>query len=173
MSIFDMNILEQIVGQDIGPVVSNMAGQFAATLGKLPVALSLDVVPAAGWLTAGAALLLALALTVQAWRRTRRQLALVSARLEALEARATATDDLLAETTASLNQLRQRAGQIAQRPEAAVRSGLRQAIALSRHGATARQIMDTCGLSQGEVHLIHTLYGRSHQATAGADATGH
>jgi hypothetical protein len=175
MNIFDMNILERIVGQDIGPVLSNMAGQLAATLDRLPVALPLpgDIVPAAAWLAAGAVLLLALALTVRAWRRTRRQLALVSARLQALEARAAATDDLLAETTANLNQLRQRAGHAAPRPEAGVRSGLRQAIVLSRHGATARQIMDTCGLSQGEVHLIHTLYGRSHQATAGADATGH
>jgi hypothetical protein len=43
----------------------------------------------------------------------------------------------------------------------AVRSGFRQAIALSRHGATTRQLIDTCGLSQGEAHLIQTLYGRA------------
>ena len=29
------------------------------------------------------------------------------------------------------------------------------------HGATTRQLVDTCGLSQGEAHLVQTLYGRT------------
>ena len=41
------------------------------------------------------------------------------------------------------------------------KTSLRQAIALSRHGATTRQLIDTCELSQGEAHLIQTLYGQA------------
>lgn len=171
-----MNILEQILEQNIVPLVSNMAGQLDAVLGSLPLATLSPgdtIQGAVSLVVITGTLLMALLFMSVAWRRTRRQLAIVSTRLGALEERAAATDSLLAETTADLAQLRQRAGQLSQRQETAVRNGLRQAIALSRHGATARQIMDTCGLSQGEVHLIHTLYGRSHQAAASADTTSH
>lgn len=84
--------------------------------------------------------------------------------------RLAASELLLAETTAELSQARTRLEQLTVRQEssaaAGVRSGFRQAIALSRHGASTRQLIDSCGLSQGEAHLIQTLYGRP-----GASAT--
>jgi hypothetical protein len=82
----------------------------------------------------------------------------------ATEARLQSTELLLAAATSELCVLRQRVEQLGARQDAASagRSGdtLRQAIALSRHGASTRQIIDSCGLSQGEAHLIQTLYGR-------------
>ena len=76
-----------------------------------------------------------------------------------------ATELLLADATSEAAQLRQRVDQLTSRQDAlsagTARSGLRQAIALSKHGATTRQLVDTCGLSQGEAHLVQTLYGRT------------
>jgi hypothetical protein len=98
------------------------------------------------------------------WRSQQRHREL-HGRVDEVTARLGVTDILLAETTAELSLLRQRAEQLTNRQDAsaatAVRSGFRQAIALSRHGATTRQLIDTCGLSQGEAHLIQTLYGRA------------
>ncbi|MDH5255853.1 MAG: DUF2802 domain-containing protein, partial [Gammaproteobacteria bacterium] len=75
-----------------------------------------------------------------------------------------ATELLLADATSEAAQLRQRVDQLTSRQDSLVagnsRSGLRQAIALSKHGATTRQLVDTCGLSQGEAHLVQSLYGR-------------
>lgn len=86
-------------------------------------------------------------------------------RFDELHRRLQATELLLADATSEAVQLRQRVDQLASRQDAATggntRNGLRQAIALSRHGATARQLVDTCGLSQGEAHLVQTLYGRA------------
>ena len=71
---------------------------------------------------------------------------------------------LLVNASSEASQLRQRVDQLTSRQETVAggnsRTGLRQAIALSRHGATTRQLIDTCSLSQGEAHLIQTLYGR-------------
>lgn len=82
----------------------------------------------------------------------------VCQRLEAAELK-------LADAASEATQLRQRIDQLASRQESLTagngRSGLRQAIALSKHGASARQLVDTCGLSQGEAHLVQTLYGRA------------
>ncbi len=85
-------------------------------------------------------------------------------RLDDLSQRLQTTELLLAEATSEACQLRQRVDQLASRQEALAtgnsRSGLRQAIALSKHGATTRQLIETCSLSQGEAHLIQNLYGR-------------
>jgi Skp family chaperone for outer membrane proteins len=93
-------------------------------------------------------------------RRTATDLATAATRLAFVEER-------LAGTAAELTELRLRLDQgMSQRP-AAASAGFRQAIALSRHGATTRQLIDTCGLSQGEAHLIQTLYGRPEPDAAG------
>jgi hypothetical protein len=85
-------------------------------------------------------------------------------RLDDLSQRLQTTELLLADATSEATQLRQRVDQLASRQEALStgnsRSGLRQAIALSKHGATTRQLIETCALSQGEAHLIQNLYGR-------------
>lgn len=92
-------------------------------------------------------------------RRQAMDLAMASARLAA-------TEELLARTRAELVQLQARVDQSLARRETPGTAAFRQAIALSKHGATTRQLIDTCGLSQGEAHLIQTLYGR--EAPAGA-----
>ncbi|MDH4022657.1 MAG: DUF2802 domain-containing protein [Gammaproteobacteria bacterium] len=72
---------------------------------------------------------------------------------------------LLADATSEMATLRQRIDELTSKQESIgnenSRSTLRQAIALSKHGATTRQLIDTCALSQGEAHLIQNLYGRS------------
>lgn len=105
-----------------------------------------------------AAVLLARAAGREA-RRHATDLALASARVAA-------TEELLAVTRAELAQLQARLDQSFARRETPGTGAFRQAIALSKHGATTRQLIDTCGLSQGEAHLIQTLYGR--EAPAGS-----
>lgn len=88
-----------------------------------------------------------------------------ASRLDDIDQRLQATELLLADATSEATELRQRVDQLTTRQDSlsagTARSGLRQAIALSRHGATTRQLVDTCGLSQGEAHLVQTLYGRT------------
>jgi len=88
----------------------------------------------------------------------------LGSRLDDLSQRLQTTELQLADATSEASQLRQRVDQLASRQEALStgnsRSGLRQAIALSKHGATTRQLIETCSLSQGEAHLIQNLYGR-------------
>lgn len=85
-------------------------------------------------------------------------------RIDDLGQRLQTTELLLADASGETLQLRQRVDELTARQETVsagnARSGLRQAIALSKHGATIRQLIDTCDLSQGEAHLIQTLYGR-------------
>jgi Protein of unknown function (DUF2802) len=84
--------------------------------------------------------------------------------LDAICQRLQAAELMLADANREASQLRQRVDQLTSRQDSLTtgnsRSGLRQAIALSKHGATTRQLVDTCALSQGEAHLIQTLYGR-------------
>ena len=84
-----------------------------------------------------------------------------------------AAELMLADATSEATQLRQRVDQLTSRQDSLTagnsRSGLRQAIALSKHGATTRQLVDTCGLSQGEAHLVQTLYGRTPGESQPAD----
>lgn len=90
-------------------------------------------------------------------------------RIGDLSQRLQTTELLLADASGETLKLRQRVDELTARQEAVsagnARSGLRQAIALSKHGATTRQLIDTCDLSQGEAHLIQTLYGRPPGAT--------
>lgn len=92
-------------------------------------------------------------------------------RLDESATRLSTVEVLLAETTAQVSALQKRLDQAVSRQEgiaaAAARGVLRQAIALSKHGATTRQLVDTCGLSQGEAHLVQTMYGRDQQAGDG------
>lgn len=85
-------------------------------------------------------------------------------RLDELNQRLEATELQLAAASSETGSLRQRVEQLSSRQENLAtgnsRSGLRQAIALSKHGATTRQLIETCSLSQGEAHLIQNLYGR-------------
>ena len=41
------------------------------------------------------------------------------------------------------------------------KTGFSEAIALTRHGADTRELVDTCGLSQGEARLVSVLYGKT------------
>lgn len=97
----------------------------------------------------------------------------LGSRLDELHQRLQATELLLADASSETTQLRQRVDQLTSRQESLTtsnsRSGLRQAIALSQHGATTRQLVDTCGLSQGEAHLVQTLYGRAPVQSQTAD----
>ena len=90
-------------------------------------------------------------------------------RIDELGQRLQTTELLLADASGETLKLRQRVDDLTARQETVsagnARSGLRQAIALSKHGATTRQLIDTCALSQGEAHLIQTLYGRPPGAT--------
>ena len=88
----------------------------------------------------------------------------VVGRIDELCQRLQTTELLLADASGETLKLRQRVNELTARQETvsagSARSGLRQAIALSKHGATTRQLIDTCNLSQGEAHLIQTRYGR-------------
>lgn len=76
-------------------------------------------------------------------------------------------ESALAATNAQLQALvaeRERAGAVPSRPS------LREAVALSRHGATTEELVATCRIGQGEARLIQMLYGDSRQASAAARA---
>jgi len=85
-------------------------------------------------------------------------------RIDDLNQRLALAEGMLDTASTEAAQVRQRVDQLTSRPEGVAggtaRNGLRQAIALSRHGATTRQLIETCALSQGEAHLIQSLYGR-------------
>lgn len=107
-----------------------------------------------------------LALAWLARRLTARPVAAAGpgSQLDEICQRLQAAELMLADATSEATQLRQRVDQLTSRQDSLTagnsRSGLRQAIALSKHGATTRQLVETCALSQGEAHLIQTLYGR-------------
>jgi hypothetical protein len=111
------------------------------------------------------------ALSITGFRQKRRLKSLEKRHDDAMD-RLQTIEILLADSTSEASLLRQRVEQLGVRHESTVSSGakasLRQAIALSRHGATTRQLIDTCELSQGEAHLIQTLYGQA----AGPQAAG-
>jgi len=107
--------------------------------------------------------LFALLWLTRRWSSRRATATLVS-RIDDLNQRLETAEGLLVSASSEAGQLRQRVDQLTSRQEALSggnsRSGLRQAIALSKHGVTTRQLIETCSLSQGEAHLIQTLYGR-------------
>jgi hypothetical protein len=86
------------------------------------------------------------------------------ARIDELSRRLQIMELLIADANSEAARLRQQVDQLTSKQESigaeTSRSTLRQAIALSRHGATTRQLIDTCALNQGEAHLIQNLYGR-------------
>ena len=125
----------------------------AATTGSVALALAgIPVVAALVWL---------------AGRFTNRSVleSRFAERINELSVRLHGTELQLADAASETLQLRQRVEQLNARQETLsagnARGSLRQAIALSRHGATTRQLIETCGLSQGEAHLVQTLYGRA------------
>jgi len=48
---------------------------------------------------------------------------------------------------------------------APTRPSLREAVALSRHGASTEELVATCRIGQSEARLIQMLYGASRLAT--------
>lgn len=130
--------------------------------------LDLTLLPGSEWLAIAALAAFGLLAHATAWiraARLRRRVAGLATRLEESTQRLSVAEMLLADTTGDASMLRQRVDQLTTRHETiastTARNGFRQAIALSKHGATTRQLIDTCGLSQGEAHLIQTLYGRA------------
>lgn len=153
MAIFDTLNLK---GFGLESLDTSLVGEFLAG--------TATVHPAA--MLAGGFLLLvtASALAVSAIRQKRR-MKLLEARCDDSQDRMQAIEILLASSTSEASLLRQRVEQMVMRQEntmsSSARTSLRQAIALSKHGATTRQLIDTCELSQGEAHLIQTLYGQA------------
>lgn len=149
-------------GFELGSIDTNLLNEFLAG--------DITIHPAA--LLAGGLLVLttvlALGLSVS---RLKRRMKALDVRCDDSQDRLQAIEILLADTTSEASLLRQRVDQRVIRQESlasnSAKTGLRQAIALSKHGATTRQLIDTCELSQGEAHLIQTLYGQP----AGAPAT--
>jgi len=46
------------------------------------------------------------------------------------------------------------------------KNGFGEAKALIQHGASAQQLIDTCGISRAEAQLVETLYGKNESATS-------
>ena len=145
-----------------------------------PDMIDLYTLSALEWLALPAiAVLLTVGLLAGSVRRTRlaRRVHDMELQLAEAVARLGAAELALGEYATESENLRRDVAGIGERHDrlAATRAhnnGLRQAIALSRHGATTRQLVDTCGLSQGEAHLVQTLYGRA-AAEPSTDATRH
>lgn len=100
-------------------------------------------------------LLLSLTAIGIGWRARRRAASAVAAAgiagLRAAEAEAALA--ALAGRLQELQAERERAGAVGARP------GLRQAVALSRHGASTDELVTTCRIGQSEARLIQMLYG--------------
>lgn len=110
-----------------------------------------------------------LGVAVYAWgaRRTARQAADYSAELEVLLINMserlvemeTAFTTLRGESTALCSRV-DRLGLRQGRLETVTgKPGFNEAIAFARHGANARELINTCGLSHGEARLVQVLYG--------------
>lgn len=52
------------------------------------------------------------------------------------------------------------------------RPGLREAVALSRHGASMDELVSTCRIGRSEAHLIQLLYGAPRGTATPPTATG-
>jgi hypothetical protein len=109
-------------------------------------------------------LLLSLAAIGIGWR-ARRRAAGAQATAGIAELRAAAAEAALAALAGRLQELqaeRERAGAVGARP------GLRQAVALSRHGASTDELVTACRIGQSEARLIQMLYGSPKAADAAA-----
>jgi hypothetical protein len=101
----------------------------------------------------------------RALRRTRD----LAAAVEIAGARVAELESALAATDGRLNELlaeRERTAALPTRPS------LREAVALSRHGASVEELVSTCRIGQSEARLIQMLYGTTRatqEAPAGAE----
>lgn len=111
--------------------------------------------------TAGAGLLVAL-FALTAAQRARRRLGDFEASLTNLEQAMKSAANIFAESDMRMNAACEQINQLAVRQgtldAASGQAGFKQAIALTRRGASLRELMDTCGVSQGEARLIQTMY---------------
>jgi len=78
------------------------------------------------------------------------------------------TDIRLAESLVSLNLLFNKVDQLSAQQgridSHSGKNGFKEAIALTQHGATTKQLVSTCGLSQGEARLVQVMYGTADTA---------
>ena len=111
---------------------------------------------------AGTGLFIAL-LALVAAQRARRRLRNFEASLTSLEQAMKSAANIFAESDTRMNAACEQINQLAVRQgtldAATGQAGFKQAIALSRRGASLSELMDTCGVSQGEARLIQTMYG--------------
>ena len=119
------------------------------------------------------ATLISLVLGLCAWfsaRRARRRLDNFEASLTSLEQAMQSAANIFAESDMRMNAACEQINKLAVRQgaldTATGQSGFKQAIALSRRGASVTELMDTCGISQGEARLIRTMYGSEHSEAA-------
>ena len=107
-------------------------------------------------------LLIAL-LALVAAQRARKRLRNFEGSLTGLEQAMKSAANIFAESDMRMNAACQQISQLAVRQgtldAAGGQAGFKQAIALSRRGASPSELMDTCGVSQGEARLIETMYG--------------
>ncbi|MBT8422854.1 MAG: DUF2802 domain-containing protein [Gammaproteobacteria bacterium] len=94
--------------------------------------------------------------------RAKRRMNQLAESLTALEQSMQSAANIFAETDLRMNAACAQIGQLAKRQgtldAAAGQAGFKQAIALSRRGASVSEIVDTCGVSHGEARLICTMY---------------
>jgi len=114
------------------------------------------------YVTAGISVLIALVALISALR-ARSRLRNFEASLTSLEQAMQSAANIFAESDLRMNAACEQISQLAVRQgtldAASGQAGFKQAIALSRRGASETELMDTCGVSQGEARLIHTMYG--------------
>jgi hypothetical protein len=67
--------------------------------------------------------------------------------------------DLEAALASTAGQLKALAAERERERAVPTRPSLREAVALSRHGATTEELVATCRIGQGEARLIQMLYG--------------
>lgn len=122
---------------------------------------------------AAAATVIALCAVHAMARRERAALAgALDASRRLTEAAQAAVTELRTEVATLRHQLEQLEHRQERLSSAGSHSGFRQAIALCRHGASTRELVDSCGLSEGEAQLVYSLYGRM-TATTTQDADLH
>ena len=114
-----------------------------------------------------ASFLLALMALVSA-RRVRKRLRDFERSLETLEQSMQSAAHIFAESDMRMNAACEEIKKLTVRQGAVEtaggQSGFKQAIALSRRGASVDELMDTCGISVGEARLILTMYGQEEAA---------
>ena len=113
-----------------------------------------------------AALAVAVTALLVALRGTRQARAAVNAAEAALSRAALLESDLAAQATQLEKLLAAREHERA----APGRPSLREAVALSRHGASTEELVATCRIGQSEARLIQMLYGQQRPVTSGPAA---